>query len=75
MRLELKDGKSDKFWEAELGRTWFDVTWGRIGSAGQTKRQKFPTAYEARQAYSTRVRRAGPAATRRSTSPGWRSPS
>ena len=55
MRLELKDGTSNKFWEAELTRTWFDVRWGRIGSDGQKKRQRFPTAYEARQAYEKLV--------------------
>ena len=55
MRLEFKDGKSNKFWEAVLARTSFDVTWGRIGSAGQKKRQQFATAHAAKQAFDKLV--------------------
>lgn len=55
MRLEFKDGKSNKFWEAVLARTSFDVTWGRIGSAGQKKRQQFGTPHAAKQAFDKLV--------------------
>lgn len=36
--LEFKDGKSNKFWKAEVDGGDLVVTWGRIGSTGQTKR-------------------------------------
>lgn len=47
MRLEFKEGTSNKFWEAELGKTWVDVSWGRVGTAGQKKRHAFPNEREA----------------------------
>lgn len=55
MRLEFKDGKSNKFWQAQLGRTWLDVSWGRIGTRGQTKRQGFGTGALAKQAFEKLV--------------------
>lgn len=55
MRLEFKDGKSNKFWQAELRRTWLDVSWGRIGTRGQTKRQVFGTASLGKQAFEKLV--------------------
>ena len=40
-RFEVKDGKSNKFWEIELTGTTQTVRWGRIGSTGQEKRSSF----------------------------------
>src|SRR4051794_28811207 len=51
IRLVLKDGKSNKFWQAETRGTSLDVTWGRIGTRGQAKRTKFETGAAARAAY------------------------
>lgn len=51
MRLEFKEGKSNKFWEAELGKTWVTVTFGRVGSAGQKKRHDFDNERNAAATY------------------------
>ncbi len=51
MRLEFKEGKSNKFWEAELGKTWVTVTFGRVGSAGQKKRHDLDNARDAAATY------------------------
>jgi DNA ligase 1 len=40
-RFELSDGTSNKFWEVAVGGTEMTVTFGRIGSAGQSKTKSF----------------------------------
>jgi predicted DNA-binding WGR domain protein len=47
--FELVDGKSNKFWEIDYvdGASDFTVTWGRIGTAGQTQTKEFATAEKA----------------------------
>ena len=35
--LEYRDGSSNKFWRIELAGTSHTVTFGRIGTTGQTK--------------------------------------
>jgi uncharacterized protein (TIGR02996 family) len=47
-RLELEDGKSSKFWEAELQEQVLITRWGKIGSAGQTKQKKFDSVWSAK---------------------------
>jgi predicted DNA-binding WGR domain protein len=40
-RFELVEGSSSKFWQVELSGSSFTVTWGRIGTAGQTQEKSF----------------------------------
>lgn len=40
-RLEYKKGGSKKFWAARVLPRVLETTWGRIGTAGQRKRQSF----------------------------------
>lgn len=42
-RLEFVGGGSAKFWEGMVQNTDVVVTWGRIGTGGQSKRKEFPT--------------------------------
>src|SRR4051794_3067939 len=37
VRLELKEGTSDRFWELALDGAGYKVRWGRIGTTGQEK--------------------------------------
>lgn len=47
-RFELSEGTSNKFWQIELAGSQFTVTWGRIGTAGQTQTKSFDTDDKAR---------------------------
>jgi uncharacterized protein (TIGR02996 family) len=44
-------GKSSRFWNIELKRKSFTVSFGRIGTKGQSRKKTFPSAAKARQAY------------------------
>lgn len=55
MRLEFKEGTSNKFWEAELSGNSFEAHWGKIGTAGQKKKQTFPSPAAARKAWEQLV--------------------
>src|ERR1700685_2226742 len=55
MRLELVSGTSSKFWEIDLADRSFTARWGRIGTDGQAKQQKFKTAAEAKRAHDKLV--------------------
>ncbi|UJW31147.1 DUF4132 domain-containing protein [Saccharothrix sp. AJ9571] len=46
-RLEYIGGGSAKFWEGVVRGTEVVVTWGRIGTAGQSKRKEFGSAQDA----------------------------
>jgi predicted DNA-binding WGR domain protein len=46
-RFEFSDGKSNKFWEIALEGNTFTVTFGRIGTSGQTQTKTFDTAAKA----------------------------
>jgi predicted DNA-binding WGR domain protein len=48
--FELVDGTSNKFWEIDYvdGASDYTVTWGRIGTAGQTQTKEFATAEKAK---------------------------
>ena len=45
--LEYSDGKSDKFWQIEVTGDSFTVTYGKIGTDGQSKTKTFGSADEA----------------------------
>jgi uncharacterized protein (TIGR02996 family) len=45
--FEYRDGKSNKFWNIDLQGNAFTVTFGRIGSAGQTQTKEFADAARA----------------------------
>jgi len=50
-RYELSDGSSNKFWEIALEGKAFTTTWGRIGTAGQSKSKTFGSEAEAKKEY------------------------
>src|SRR4051812_28068951 len=49
--FEYSDGKSSKFWNIQLQGQSFTVTFGRIGSKGQTQIKQFPSEDRARAAH------------------------
>jgi predicted DNA-binding WGR domain protein len=54
-RFEFVEGTSSKFWEVEVSDAKVTVSFGRIGTAGQTKTTAFPDASAAGQAASKLV--------------------
>lgn len=46
-RFELSEGTSNKFWQIDLSGDSFTVTFGRIGTNGQTQTKSFDTATKA----------------------------
>ena len=46
--LEYKDGKSAKFWKIKLTGKTITVTYGKIGTDGQSKTKTFETSGEAK---------------------------
>lgn len=55
-RFELSDGKSNKFWEIDLDGTSFSVTFGKIGTSGQTQTKTFDNASKAQTEYDKLVK-------------------
>jgi len=53
--FEFKDGKSNKFWNIELSAVAFTVTFGKIGTAGQSLEKTFSTGPAARCAHDKLV--------------------
>ncbi len=47
--FHYSDGKSNKFWAIRVEDRTHILSWGRIGTAGQTKTKEFSTREEARQ--------------------------
>jgi uncharacterized protein (TIGR02996 family) len=45
--FQYSDAKSHKFWNIEVSGAGFTVTYGKVGSAGQTQTKSFGTAEEA----------------------------
>src|SRR5687768_4245894 len=41
--FQYSDARSHKFWQIEVAGNSFTVTYGKIGSAGQTQTKTFPT--------------------------------
>lgn len=55
-RYELVDGGSSKFWEVDLAGTELKVTFGRIGTAGQSRNKSFADAASALKEHERLVR-------------------
>jgi uncharacterized protein (TIGR02996 family) len=53
--FEFKDAKSNKFWTIQLSGAKFTVTFGRIGTAGQTQTKTFSSAAAARKEHDKLV--------------------
>jgi uncharacterized protein (TIGR02996 family) len=49
------DGKSNKFWNIELTGTSFTVTYGKVGTQGQTQTKSFPDAARAQKEHDKLV--------------------
>jgi uncharacterized protein (TIGR02996 family) len=45
--FQFSDAKSHKFWNVDVQGTSFTVTYGKVGSAGQTTTKSFPSAEKA----------------------------
>jgi uncharacterized protein (TIGR02996 family) len=54
--FEFREGKSNKFWNIDLQGNAFTVTYGRIGSAGQTQTRSFADAAQAQQEHDKLIR-------------------
>jgi len=54
-RFELVEGSSSKFWEITLDGSSFTVTWGRIGTAGQTQQKSFDSDDKAKKEHDKLV--------------------
>lgn len=54
-RFELVEGKSAKFWQAEVSGTKFVVEYGRLGTAGQRKEKEFPNEDGARKELTKKI--------------------
>jgi uncharacterized protein (TIGR02996 family) len=54
--FEFRDGKSNEFWNIDLNRDVFTVTFGRIGSTGQTQTKTFPDSARAQQEHDKLIR-------------------
>lgn len=48
VRLEFKEGSSNKFWELALSEAEYTVRWGRVGANGQEKKFTFPSSLKAK---------------------------
>ena len=55
-RFELSEGTSNKFWQIELAGASVTVTWGRIGTAGQTQTKSFDTSTKAQSEHDKLVK-------------------
>jgi uncharacterized protein (TIGR02996 family) len=51
----FSDGKSNKFWNIALSGAEFTVTFGRVGTTGQTQAKQFASAAEAQKAHDKLV--------------------
>src|SRR5438105_15788772 len=54
--FEFRDGKSNKFWNIDLKGNAFTVTFGRIGSAGQTQKKELADAARAQKEHDKLVK-------------------
>ena len=50
-RYEFSEGSSNKFWEIALEGKAFTTTWGRLGTAGQSKTKTFGSEAQAEEEY------------------------
>src|SRR5947209_6760357 len=51
----FSDGKSNKFWNIDLQGASFTVTFGKVGTKGQTQKKDFPDAAAAKTAHDKLV--------------------
>jgi uncharacterized protein (TIGR02996 family) len=51
----FSDGKSNKFWNIDLQGSSFTVTFGKVGTKGQTQKKDFADAAKAKQAHDKLV--------------------
>jgi uncharacterized protein (TIGR02996 family) len=54
--FEYRDGKSNKFWSIDLQGNAFTVTFGRIGTTGQTQTKEFTDAAKAQKEHDKLVK-------------------
>src|SRR5919202_6190482 len=54
--FEYRDGKSNKFWSIKRKGSSFTVTFGRIGTQGQTQTKSFPDEEQAQREHDKLVR-------------------
>ncbi len=54
-RFEYKDDRSYKFWAIELDGDTHSVTFGRIGTKGQTRTKQYDDAQQAKREYRKRI--------------------
>jgi uncharacterized protein (TIGR02996 family) len=52
----FSDAKSHKFWNIDLQGNSFTITYGRIGTAGQTQTKKFPSAAAAQKEHDKLIK-------------------
>lgn len=55
-RYTFEEGTSSKFWQIDLDGSTFTVTYGKIGTAGQTQTKSFGSAAEAEKEHEKLVR-------------------
>ena len=63
--FQYSDAKSHKFWNIDVQGTSFTVTFGKIGTAGQTQTKTFPTPAKAQAEADKLIRRRPERATSR----------
>ena len=54
-RFEFSEGSSNKFWQVTVADHDLHITWGKIGTAGQTQTKSFASAAAAQQELSKLV--------------------
>src|SRR5438309_249697 len=54
-KFEFSEGTSNKFWQIDLSGNKHTVTYGKIGTEGQTKTKDFPDADAAKEDYEKLV--------------------
>ena len=54
-RFEFSEGSSNKFWQVAIADHELHITWGKIGTAGQTQTKSFASAVAAQQELSKLV--------------------
>jgi uncharacterized protein (TIGR02996 family) len=55
-RLEATEGKSRKFWQIKLDGKSYEITFGKVGTAGQKQKKKHKDEWNARMEYNELLR-------------------
>ena len=53
--FQFSDAKSHKFWQIDVSGASFTVTYGKVGTAGQTQTKSFPTPEKAQAAAASQI--------------------